>query len=111
VGRAGWGRLCSIGRCSPTSSPTGTWKTAIWSVRTRNEDGAPQRDRPMQLSGQGQPKWTGGIGMPLVLRDARLADSRRVDISVDDGRVVELTDAGCLADEGAEVHDLDGWLV
>ena len=49
--------------------------------------------------------------MPLVLRDARLADSRRVDISIDDGRVVELADTGCLADEGAEVHDLDGWLV
>ena len=49
--------------------------------------------------------------MPLVLRDARLADSRRVDSCVDDGRVVELADTGCLANEGAEVHDLNGWLV
>ena len=49
--------------------------------------------------------------MSLVLRDARLADSRRVDIGVADGRVVELAEAGCLTNEGAEVHDLDGWLV
>jgi hypothetical protein len=31
--------------------------------------------------------------MRLVLRDALLADSRRVDISVDDGRVIELKPA------------------
>ena len=49
-----------------------------------------------------------------VLRNARLADGRRVDVSIDgaDGTISDVTDAGLNAiDDAADVDDLDGWLL
>jgi cytosine deaminase len=46
-----------------------------------------------------------------VLKNARLADGRQVDIHVEDGLISRVTDAhGRLADD-ADVEDLDGWLL
>ncbi|MEE2769149.1 MAG: amidohydrolase family protein [Actinomycetota bacterium] len=49
--------------------------------------------------------------MPLVLRNSRLGDGRQVDITVDDGRIVTVADAGDPTEDDAEVHDLEDWLV
>jgi cytosine deaminase len=53
--------------------------------------------------------------MTNLLRNARLADGRLVDISVDDGLITSVTDAAPDADDGRSpdgtVTDLNGWLV
>jgi cytosine/creatinine deaminase len=52
----------------------------------------------------------------MLIRNARLADGRHVDISTADGVIVAVTPAradvpGDDAVDDADVHDLDGWLI
>ncbi len=46
-----------------------------------------------------------------VLRNARLADGRAVDVHTDDGLITAVAAAGSPAPEGAEIDDLAGWLL
>jgi cytosine deaminase len=46
-----------------------------------------------------------------VLKDARLADGRRVDVHCADGRITAVLDAGSDVPVDAEVHDLAGMLL
>ncbi len=53
----------------------------------------------------------------MLIRNARLADGRHVDIETSDGLIVAVSPAGSVATDGPtghdgdDVHDLDGWLL
>ncbi len=51
------------------------------------------------------------MGAHAVLRNCRLADGRQVSVHVEGGLVSSLDGRPEPAPEGAEVHDLQGWLV
>ncbi len=49
--------------------------------------------------------------MRTILTNATVADGRRVDVIIDDGRIAAFADAGALADAGAQRIDLAGALL
>ena len=49
--------------------------------------------------------------MDRLLREGRLPDGRRVDISITGGLISEVVEAGLSPIDGVEVDDLGGWLV
>lgn len=49
--------------------------------------------------------------MDRLLRDGRLPDGQRVDISITDGLISAVAEPGSAPIDGVEIDDLDGWLV